>query len=84
MIIVIDSLDSVIKPNPKDMYLVTTGDPANPYEQYTYSNGEYHKVGTDVVELPEYGDSVNDMAANLDMSTEELLDVLVYKVTQSE
>lgn len=82
MIIVVDSLDCTIKPNPEDIYLVTTGDPANPYEQYTYSNGEYHKVGIDVSELPEYGYSVNDMAANLDMSTEELLEV--YKSIQSK
>jgi hypothetical protein len=75
MIIVIESLDSVIKPDPKDIYLVATGDPTNPYEQYVYSNGEYHKVGTDVSELPEYGDDVRTMAASLDMSTEELLEV---------
>lgn len=75
MIIVIDSLDNVIKPTPKDIYLVATGDPTKLYEQYTYSNGEYHKVGMDVSELPEYGDSVSDMADRLDMSTEELLEV---------
>ena len=80
MIIVIDSLDRISKPDPKDTYLVATGDPTNLYEQYTYSNGEYHKVGTDVSELPEYGDSVSDMAASLGMSTEELLEV--YKSIQ--
>ena len=75
MIIVVDSLDWIIKPDPKDIYLVATGDPANSYEPYTYSNGEYRKAGTDISELPQYGDSVSDMAAKLDIPTEELLEV---------
>lgn len=81
MIIVIDSLDNVIKPDPNDTYLVATGDPTNLYEQYTYSDGKYHKVIMDVSELPEYGDDVRTMADNLGMSTEELIDV--YKSIQS-